>query len=63
MAEAIEKTMSIGNEADDDAKSDIEEHEMEEVNENGDAAAPPETSKPEEELEAEKKNRACTQGT
>ena len=62
MAEELEKTMSIDNEADDDAKSDIEEHEMEEVDKNGDAAAPPETSKPEEESDAEKKNRACRQG-
>ena len=61
MAEEIQKSMSIDSVADDGAKSDIEDHEMEEVDKNGDAAAP-ETSKPEEESDAEKKNRACRQG-
>ena len=60
MAEEMQKSMSI-DEVDDAAKSDIEEHEMEEVDENGTSAAPAEVSKPEEETEGEKKTRACRQ--
>ncbi|KAL5520353.1 hypothetical protein ACEPAG_9577 [Sanghuangporus baumii] len=46
----------------DDAKSDIEEHDITEVDKNGDSAAPAQPeSAPEEETDEEKKNRACRQ--
>ncbi|KAL5525322.1 hypothetical protein ACEPAF_9192 [Sanghuangporus sanghuang] len=46
----------------DDAKSDIEEHDITEVDKNGDSTVPagPESA-PEEETDAEKKNKACRQ--
>lgn len=46
---------------DDDAKSDIEDHEIAEVDKNGDSAAPAVVTAPADETEAEKKNRACRQ--
>lgn len=61
MAEEIQKSMSI-DEVENGANSDIEEHEMEEVDKNGTSAAPAEISKPEEETAEERKTRACRQG-
>lgn len=46
---------------DDDAKSDIEDHEIAEVDKNGDSAAPAVVTASADETEAEKKNRACRQ--
>ena len=55
------ETMIEAEEKPDDAKSDIEEHEIAEVDKNGDSTAPEQPSAREEETEEEKKNRACRQ--
>ena len=57
----VAETKVEAEEKQDDAKSDIEEHDITEVDKNGDSSAPAPETAPEEETEDEKKNRACRQ--
>lgn len=65
MAEVERVTDIVGAEAraeaEEKAESDIDEHEIAEVDKNGDSSAPAVESAPQEETEDEKKNRACRQ--